>query len=195
MLFISLLILSFLMGSVPFGLLFSGAWGVDPRKTGSGNIGATNVLRAAGKAPAILTLLCDLLKGTAAVALGRAFGLGALEEGLLGLSAVVGHDFSIFLGLKGGKGVATSLGVLLIYAPLEGVAALLIWLVTVLLTRYSSLGAIVSFSLLPFVFLLLGHTGAMFAVALMLSALLILKHAGNIKRLLTGTERRIGESA
>ena len=99
------IVFSFLVGSIPFGVLFARPMGVDLRKVGSGNIGATNVLRAAGKKAALMTLGCDILKGTAAVALARVMGGGVLIEGLAGLAAVAGHDFSPFLRFRGGKGV------------------------------------------------------------------------------------------
>ncbi|MEJ2324419.1 MAG: glycerol-3-phosphate 1-O-acyltransferase PlsY [Nitrospirota bacterium] len=186
---------SYLLGSVPFGMVFARAKGVDLRSVGSGNIGATNVLRAAGRGPAVLTLLGDALKGAAAVVLARALGLGAFNEGLAALAAVAGHDFSVFLRFRGGKGVATSLGAVLIYAPQAGILTAVLWLITVVLTRYSSLGAIVSFALLPVVMLLTGQAKQKAAVAVALSALLVLKHSGNIKRLVEGTERRVGEKA
>lgn len=186
---------SYLLGSVPFGMVFARAKGVDLRSVGSGNIGATNVLRAAGRGPAVLTLLGDALKGAAAVALARALGLGAFNEGLAALAAVAGHDFSVFLRFRGGKGVATSLGAVLIYAPQAGILTAVLWLITVVLTRYSSLGAIVSFALLPVMMLLTGQAKQKAAFAAALAALLVLKHSGNIKRLVEGTERRVGEKA
>ena len=186
---------SYLLGSVPFGMVFARAKGVDLRSVGSGNIGATNVLRAAGRGPAVLTLLGDALKGAAAVALARALGLGAFNEGLAALAAVAGHDFSVFLRFRGGKGVATSLGAVLIYAPQAGILTAVLWLITVVLTRYSSLGAIVSFALLPVMMLLTGQAKQKAAFAAALAALLVLKHSGNIRRLVEGTERRVGEKA
>lgn len=188
-----LIIFSFILGSIPFGVLLTRAKGIDLRKVGSGNIGATNVLRAAGKGTAILTLLGDLLKGTAAVAIGKIFGVGSLYEGLMGLASVAGHDFSIFTGLRGGKGVATSLGVLLIYTPLAGILTISIWLITMFTTRYSSLAAIVSFSLLPPGIILLGYGGKKLVLVGIISVLLVIRHSGNIKRLINGTERRMSE--
>jgi glycerol-3-phosphate acyltransferase PlsY len=188
-----IIIFAYLIGSIPFGVIFAGARGVDLRKAGSGNIGATNALRAAGRLPAALTLLGDLLKGTAAVALGKAFGLGTIGQGLAGLGAVAGHDFSIFLGLRGGKGVATSLGVLLIYSPAAGIITVIIWLMAIFATRYSSLGAIVSFAFLPIAILLVDFSPEKTAVALAMSTLLIWRHSDNIRRLRAGSERRIGE--
>jgi glycerol-3-phosphate acyltransferase PlsY len=195
MIFFILAVLSYLIGSVPFGMLASLSKGVDIRKVGSGNIGATNVLRSVGKGAALFALLGDLLKGTASVALGRHFGLSPLEQGILGLASIVGHDFSIFLGLRGGKGVATSLGVLLIYSPQACMLTVIIWLFVVIFTRYSSLGAIVAFGLLPPVMLALGYSKEKLAVAAAVSVLILFKHFGNINRLIKGTERRMGERA
>lgn len=190
-----LIALSYLAGSVPFGVIFARARGIDLRRVGSGNIGATNALRAAGRTAALMTLLGDLLKGTAAVALGRAFGLDAAGQGALGLAAVAGHDFSVFLGFRGGKGVATSLGVLLIYSPAAGILTMVIWLLAVLATRYSSLGAIVSFALLPVVILVVDFEAAKLAVAAAMSLLLILRHSENIRRIRAGRERKLGDKA
>lgn len=188
-----LLIYSYLVGSIPFGLVLARMKGVDLRSVGSGNIGATNVLRSVGKQAAVLTLLGDLLKGTAAVATGRMLGAGPAEQGLLGLAAILGHDFSIFLKFRGGKGVATSLGVLLIYLPAAGILTVIMWLASAGISRYSSVGAIVAFGLLPVTALLTGANNMQTAVCIMISALLIVKHRDNIKRLIKGTEGKIGE--
>src|SRR3989304_1398915 len=134
-----LIIYSYLLGSIPFGMVLAKMKGVDLRKVGSGNIGATNVLRAMGKGPALMTLLGDLLKGTAAVAAAKMLGVGAFYEGLAGLAAIAGHNFPVFLRFRGGKGVATSLGVILIYMPQVGILTVALWLATALITRYSSL--------------------------------------------------------
>lgn len=190
---IALIVLSYLIGSVPFGILFARAKGVNLRETGSRNIGATNVLRSVGKGAALLTLMGDLLKGAAAVALGKALAVGPFYEGLMGLAAVAGHDFSAFLRLKGGKGVATSLGVMLIYAPKAGILAVILWVAVVLATRYSSLGALLSFAALPAGVALFGYPGEKVALSGIISIVLFIKHSGNIKRLLGGTERRVGE--
>lgn len=186
---------SFLMGSIPFGVVFTKSRGINLREVGSGNIGATNVLRAAGRGAATLTLIGDLLKGTAAVAIGRALDVGPLYEGLMGLAAVVGHDFSPFQGFRGGKGVATSLGAVLIYTPWAGILSILLWLLTVSVMRYSSVGALVSFTALPASTLIFGYGKEKTGVALVLMGLVVLKHLGNIKRLRSGTERRVGEKA
>lgn len=188
-------LMSFLVGSIPFGVLFARAKGINLRDVGSGNIGATNVLRSAGKAAALLTLLGDALKGVSAVALGRVFGVGPVYEGLFGLMAVMGHDFSIFQRFKGGKGVATSIGVMLIYAPKAGILTVIIWLATVIISRLSSLGAIVSFFVLPLTVALMGYAAEAVAFSAALSALLVIKHRENLRRLFSGTERRVGEKA
>lgn len=190
--YILLFITSFILGSIPFGIIVAKAKGVDLKKIGSGNIGATNVLRSLGKWPAVLTLLGDVLKGTAAVAIGRYFGVEPVYEGLVGFSAILGHNFSIFLGFRGGKGVATSLGALGIYSPQTALFTFIIWAVVVMFTKYSSLGAIVSFGLLPISILLFDGKGKLFT-AILITILIFLRHRDNIQRLIKGTERRIGQ--
>lgn len=184
-------VISFILGAIPVGVIIAKAKGVDLKKVGSGNIGATNVLRSLGRWPAALTLIGDMLKGTIAVAMGRYFGVGTFYEGLIGLSAVIGHNFSIFLRFRGGKGVATSLGVLILYSPQTALFTLIIWLVVVLTTRYSSLGALVSFGLLPLSIALFDSREKL-PVALLMTAFIIIRHVDNIQRLIKGTERRIG---
>jgi glycerol-3-phosphate acyltransferase PlsY len=190
--YILLLLVSFIIGSIPFGIIIAKSKGINLKKVGSGNIGATNVLRSLGKWPAALTLLGDILKGTAAVAIGRYFGVGPVYEGLVGFSAILGHNFSIFLGFRGGKGVATSLGVLSIYSPQTALFTLIIWLVTVMITKYSSMGALVSFGFLPINILLFDNKGKLFVVVL-ITILIYIRHMDNIQRLIKGTERRIGQ--
>ncbi len=185
-------IAAFLLGSVPTGLIVARARGVDLQRSGSGNIGATNVLRTTGKWPALFTLAGDILKGVIAAAAGRYFFAGQPGfEGIVGLSAVLGHDFSIFLKFRGGKGVATSLGVLCVYAPQTCIFTTIIWIMTLLVTRYSSLGALVSFGLMPFSMALSGSKEQLPA-ALLMSILLFIKHRDNIVRLVKGTEPRVG---
>ena len=208
-----LIAFSFVLGSIPCGVIIAKVKGVDLKKIGSGNIGATNVLRSLGKEAALLTLLGDVLKGTAAVAIARAlfhFGFqisdfGFLQsainnqqsaiEGLAGLSAILGHNFSLFLRFRGGKGVATSLGVLVIYSPQVAILTLIIWLVAALITKYSSLGAIISFGLLPVNVFLFDPVGIKVLISAMITLLILVKHIGNIERLIKGTERKIGERA
>ena len=214
-----LIVASFVLGSIPFGVIIAKAKGVDLKKIGSGNIGATNVLRSLGKGAALLTLLGDMMKGTAAVAIARAFvsdpgfyasyasggGAGILQsitsnpqaaiEGLVGLSAILGHNFSMFLRFRGGKGVATSLGVLVIYSPQVAILTLIIWLVAALITKYSSLGAIISFGLLPVNVFLFDPVRIKVLISAMIALLILVRHIGNIESLIKGTERKIGERA
>ena len=192
---ILLIILSFLLGSVPFGIILAKTKGIDLRRVGSGNIGATNVLRSIGKWPAVLTLLGDILKGTLAVAAGRYFGVEPLYEGLMGISAILGHNFSLFLGLKGGKGVATSIGVLIIYTPKVAFFTVVLWVMIVFFTKYSSLGAIVSFGLLPINIVIFDYDKTKVLVTVLISLFILMRHKDNIKRLLKGTERKIGQRA
>lgn len=187
------LIVAFLLGSIPFGIITAKAKGIDLKKVGSGNIGATNVFRALGKWPAVITLIGDMGKGALAVALGRYGGVDPLVEGLIGLAAILGHNFSIFLRFRGGKGVATSIGVLLFYLPREALVTIAIWLFVVLFTRYSSLGALVAFGLLPLsVYVFEPGDWTKVLIATLISALIIVRHRENIDRLIRGSERKIG---
>ncbi len=182
---------AYIIGSVPFGILVARTRGIDLQKAGSGNIGATNVLRTIGKGPAVVTLLGDSLKGLAAVSLCRVLIGGDLWEGVIGITAILGHMHSIFLCFRGGKGVATGFGVLAIYSPLSALILITVWILTVLVTRYSSLAAIAAFLSLPLVFILLGDSGIKISFAIVLTFLIILKHRDNIKRLFEGTETKI----
>lgn len=188
-----LVIASFLIGSIPFGAIIAGIRGIDIRKVGSGNIGATNVMRSMGKAPAVLTLLGDMLKGTVVVLLALRITGNSGFSGIMGLAAILGHDFSIFQRFRGGKGVATSLGVFLAYSPITALITALLWLTTVLITRRSSLGALIAFTFLPVNMYLWDYSREKLALAILITALLILKHISNIQRLIQGTEPRIGE--
>lgn len=185
------LIIAYLVGSIPVGLLiskFSG--GVDPRQAGSKNIGATNVMRVAGKKAAALTLIGDLLKGLLPVAAARLFNLP--EEGLLlvGLSAILGHIFPVYLKFKGGKGVATSFGVFLGIAPLIALIALLIWIAGISFSKYSSVGALSAFAALPFLAVLLKPEMKFVLFSTIISILVYIRHKENIQRLITGREEQ-----
>jgi glycerol-3-phosphate acyltransferase PlsY len=187
------IILSYLLGSIPFGLIITRYYaGFDIRTKGSGNIGFTNVLRAVGKKEAFLTLAGDTIKGFIPVILARIILNDNSLAAACGIAAIIGHDFPAFLRFKGGKGVATSFGALFGIIPLGGAIALIIWLVVFYLWKYSSLAAITSYLLLPLVVILINpyHTNIAFAV--IVTALLLLKHIENIKRLLKGTENKIG---
>ena len=188
--FLAAAIAGYLLGSIPFGLVLTRLAGLgDIRAIGSGNIGATNVLRTGNRALAAATLLLDGGKGAAAVLLGRHFGLEAAA--LAGASALVGHLFPVWLGFKGGKGVATGLGVLLAASVLTGIAACASWILTALLTRYSSLAALVAFALAP-LFAWLQGDGLTAWLAAAMAVLVYLRHHANIRRLLRGEESKIG---
>lgn len=185
-------IAAFIIGSVPTGVLIARSKGIELTQKGSGNIGATNVLRSVGTWPAVLTLCGDALKGAAAVLLARHFETGVYSEGIIGVCSVLGHNFSLFLKGKGGKGVATSLGVLSIYAPVAALCTVALWLLTVVATRYSSMGALVSFGLLPLSMMLFG-TREKLPTALIITLMMFIMHRENISRLVAGTELRLGK--
>ncbi len=183
--------LAYLLGSIPFGLVITRALGLgDLRQIGSGNIGATNVLRTGNRPAALATLLLDAGKGGIAVLLARAL-VGADAAQLAALASFLGHLFPVWLGFRGGKGVATFLGTLLALAWPAGLAACATWAVTAALSRISSLSALVAAALAP-VWLILLEQGEMVILATLLAALVWLRHAANIRRLRDGTEPRIG---
>jgi glycerol-3-phosphate acyltransferase PlsY len=183
-------IFSYLLGSIPFGLLLTRAAGLgDIRSIGSGNIGATNVLRTGKKALAAATLLLDGLKGALAVLLGQHFAQAPI---LAGLAVILGHLFPIWLNFKGGKGVATGLGVFLGGCFPVGLLACAAWLMAALALRFSSAAALTAFAIAPFAALALGHL-AFALLALLIAMLVTWKHSANIARLRTGTEPRIGQ--
>ncbi len=187
---------SYLIGAVPFGMLFTRIFShVDVRTVGSGNIGATNVLRAAGKKAAILTLLADALKGLIPVLIARTlFQLDWVTAGT-GAAAVLGHNFPVYLAFKGGKGVATSFGVMLAIAPWTGLACLVLWLIAAMVWRYSSLSALLAFTAYPLI-TILGPRRASQAfgtLSLFIFAMIYYRHRENIKRLLAGKEPKIGK--
>ena len=192
--------LGYLLGSIPFGYLLTKAAGIgDVRDIGSGNIGATNVLRTGHKGLAAATLLLDALKGTVAVVIARNIGgtyagLATDAALLAGLGAFLGHVFPVWLGFHGGKGVATYIGVLFGLNWIAGLAFCGVWLVVAVLTRYSSLSALVAALILPAGLLSVGDTPAALLAGI-LTALLIYKHRANIRRLAAGEEPKIGARA
>ena len=182
---------SYLLGSIPFGLVITRALGLgDLRQIGSGNIGATNVLRTGNRAAAAATLILDAAKGAVAVLLARAL-VGPDAAQVAALFAFLGHLYPIWLGFRGGKGVATFLGTLLALAWPVGLAACATWAVTAAVSRISSLSALVAAGLAP-VWLLIFGRGQMLALVVILAALVFLRHGANIARLRAGTEPRIG---
>lgn len=184
----------YLLGSIPFGIVMARAFGLgDLRSVGSGNIGATNVLRTGNKLAAFLTLVFDAGKGAFAVLTARAL-LGEDAAQLAGGAAFIGHLFPVWLGFKGGKGMATFLGTLLAIAWPVGLAACATWAVTAALFRISSLSSLVAAALAPLWALVLGR-GDMVVLAIVLGLLVIARHPDNIRRILAGTEPKIGKSS
>jgi glycerol-3-phosphate acyltransferase PlsY len=188
---LSSLVIGYLLGSIPFGLILTRIAGLgDVRNIGSGNIGATNVLRTGNKKLAAATLLLDAFKGTAAVLI--AYKLFGEEAGILaGFAAFIGHIFPVWIGFKGGKGVATYIGILLGLAPLMAAAFVVIWLALAFITRYSSLSALVATLVIPVALWLLGAEKVAAAMAVM-TLICWWKHKTNIARLVAGTESKIG---
>ena len=186
--------LAYLLGSVPFGLVVAKVMGLpDPRSIGSKNIGATNVLRTGSKPAALATLLLDGAKGLVAVMIARA-AVGEDGAQIAALAAFLGHCFSVFLGFKGGKGVATFLGALFGLSFALGAVAAVTWLLTCAITRYSSLSALVAASVVPLVAMLTGYV-SMSAVLIAMAGILIWRHRENIARLKAGTESKVGSSS
>ena len=191
------IIAAYLLGSISFALVTSKLFGLDdPRTYGSGNPGATNVLRSGNKLAALLTLIGDAAKGWLAVFLASwladKVGLGIWGVAGVAIAAFIGHLFPVFSGFKGGKGVATGLGVLLGINPMLGGFVLLTWLLVAFLTRYSSLSALVSAALAPVYYGLMFRVDAFFYAICIISALLIFRHRQNIINLVSGTESKIG---
>jgi len=189
---VALLALAYVCGSIPTGVWLARRQGVDPRDIGSGNIGATNVARAAGKTAGALTLVGDVLKGLLPVALAAQLGVGDGARELVALAAFTGHLYPCFLGFQGGKGVAVSLGVLLGLAPLGMAIAVPFFLLTVVVSRYVSLGSILTAALTPILLAGLGYPTATVIVALVMGVCIGFRHRDNIRRMRFGTEARVG---
>lgn len=186
------LILAYLIGSIPFGVILGRAWtGVDVRKHGSGNIGATNVLRTLGLRFAAATFVLDAGKGAVAVLLARAIGAGHGVAALAGLLAVVGHNWPVFLDFRGGKGIATSWGFITATVPAAGLAFALIWVAIVIVTRYASLGSMIGAAATPIVCILVSAPWQYVAACTVVAVFAVLRHGANIRRLRAGNENRI----
>jgi len=192
---------AYLLGAIPFGLLFA-RWftGKDPREHGSGNIGATNALRTAGKKVGVLTLLADIAKGSLAVALANYLQDDMILVAAVALAAFIGHIFPIYLKFKGGKGVATMFGVLIPWLPWVAVASFIVWLLLFKLTRYVSLAYVVAAIMLPCFAWLFGillwssnEPSGLFA-CIILALLVTARHIGNMRRLWAGEEPKTGSS-
>ena len=189
-------VLAYLVGSLSFAVIVSRLFGLsDPRTYGSGNPGATNVLRSGHKGAAILTLLFDALKGYVPVAIAQRMGLDQTAVTLVGLAAFLGHIWPIFFRFEGGKGVATAAGVLLAFQPALGGLVLAVWLLMAVVFRYSSLAALTASLAAPVIQWQLMGAGAMTIGVAIMSALLIWRHAANIRKLLAGQESKLGQKA
>lgn len=186
-------IFTYLLGSIPFGLLFGKFLGkVDVRQHGSGNVGATNVLRTAGIVPAALVAVCDVGKGFLPVYLAQQMFQQPLSVALVGLLAVSGHTWSLFLGFKGGRGVATTFGVLAGLHLWPALVVIIIWFIFILLTRYVSLSSMIAVSCSPIVLNLFGLSRIYTVLGLVIALLIVFRHRSNIARLKTGAEPKIG---
>ncbi len=187
------LIAAYLIGSIPFGLLLTRAAGLgDIRAIGSGNIGATNVLRTGNKKLAFATLMLDMIKGGVAVIIAGALDDGGFIAGFAALAAVIGHSYPLWLKFKGGKGVATTFGACFALYPLIGVASALLWLTTFLFTRISSFSALVAIGAMPVIALLSTEFAEAFFL-LPVAFLVFYRHRANIARLKAGTEPKFGK--
>lgn len=185
---------AYLIGAIPFGFLLAKLWkGIDIRQHGSGNIGATNVWRTLGKGPGMVVLLLDLGKGVAGVLLAKQLENTDLTVLAAALAVMAGHSWPVWLGFKGGKIIAAGAGAVLAIAPIPLLLAFLVWLLTVALTRYVSLGSILAAFSLPFWMVLLHYNQTMLIFSVLVAAFAIGRHASNIKRLLQGTESKINK--
>jgi glycerol-3-phosphate acyltransferase PlsY len=189
---IGLLVLAYLLGSLSVGLLMARLYGgADPRQSGSGNIGATNVARTMGKAAGIVTLLGDCLKGVVAVILAQWWGSSVLISAAAALIAVLGHMFPVYHGFQGGKGVATALGVLLPTLPIPLLGGCAVWVAVVAIWRYISAGSILAAVVIPVLAALLAYPLPMVCAAIGISLLVLYRHRSNMQRLLQGRELKL----
>ncbi len=189
----ALMLLAYVIGSIPFGLLVGRFWaGIDVRQYGSGNIGTSNVMRTLGTVPAVLVLALDAAKGMIPVLIAREWW-GPSVGLLVGLAAIVGHNWPIFLRFRGGRGIATSLGVLLGLVPGIAFTLAVIWALVVVITRYISVGSLVVSVLLPFVLVYTGQPLPVVVGGFAMAVFSVYRHWPNIQRLRRGTEYRVGE--
>ncbi len=189
---VALIISAYLLGSVPTGYLLGSLTGVDVRKAGSGNVGATNVARVLGKGRGAATLIADAAKGWLPVFAAPALGLTVLVAVLAGVAAFLGHLYPIFLRFKGGKGVATAMGVLLCLAPMVTLVLFVIFAVTVAASRFVSLSSMAAAIAAPLALWIAGHPPMVVAMGGFMAAMIAWRHRGNLQRLLAGTETKFG---
>src|SRR6516225_5431808 len=184
--------LAYLIGSIPFALIMARRLGADLRRTGSGNLGAANVVRASGWVAGLLVAALDVAKGALSVMIAARFSDHSSGPAIAGVAAIVGHIYPVWLRFRGGKGVATACGVFSILTPIAVAPSLVAFLLTVWGTKYISLGSIVASVALPSIAYAAGASGASLAAACAAAALIIFRHRSNVMRLLDGTERRLG---
>jgi len=187
-----LIIFAYLVGSIPIGVLLARLKGKDPRKTGSGNIGATNVMRSAGKVLGILTLVGDVLKGFVPTFIAMRLGMPDLFIALVGLAVFSGHLFPVFLKFKGGKGVATGAGVFLAINYPVILISFIIFVIVFLIWKYVSLGSLVGTAIIPLTFTLMNAPLEYILFSLLIACAVFIKHKDNLRRLFAGTENRVG---
>jgi len=186
-----LVVFAYFLGSIPVGVILGKLKGVDPRKTGSGNIGATNVMRAAGKKLGVITLILDAAKGFVPVALATALGVHVYVIALVGLVAFLGHVFPVFLRFRGGKGVATALGVYLAVSPVTILGAFVVFVIVAAIWRYVSLASMIGAMVVPIGLYLIGAPLAFVIMAGLIALVVIIRHKDNITRLVKGTESKL----
>jgi len=192
----AIIILGYLIGSIPFALLLARRWGTaDLRRIGSGNLGAANVMRASGVTAGVLVALLDLAKGAVSVALAERLADNGAAAALAGLAAIVGHIYPVWLRFRGGKGVATACGVFSVLTPVVMPPVAAIFLATVWMTKYVSLGSMLATLALPPIAYAMGTPAPVVVAAFAASAIIVFRHRTNLARLRTGTERRIGVRA
>lgn len=190
-----LMLFGYLLGSIPTGYILGSLAGVDVRQAGSGNVGATNVARVVGKRHGILTLVADVAKGFVPVILALSLGFAPLATASVGIAAFLGHLYPVFLRFQGGKGVATALGVFLGLAPWATLILIAIFIAVLLATRVVSLSSMVTAGFAPIVFWLFFRSPVITGMSLFIAAMIILRHRGNIQRLRSGTEPKLGAAS
>jgi acyl phosphate:glycerol-3-phosphate acyltransferase len=187
-------VIAYLIGAIPVGVILSKIKGIDPRKTGSGNIGATNVMRAAGKTFGLLTLIGDILKGLVPTLVAISSGLPYPVIAAIGLATFLGHLFPVYLKFKGGKGVATALGVYIAINPYAILISIIVFILVFAKWRYVSLGSLIGTGVMPLALIALKAPMEYTYLSLAIGILIFIKHKDNIKRLFAGKENRFGRS-
>jgi glycerol-3-phosphate acyltransferase PlsY len=189
---IAVILVAYLIGSIPFALIVARWWSaIDLRQIGSGNIGATNVVRASGVSAGVLVALLDMTKGAASVVLAERLSGSAAAAAAAGVAAVVGHVYPVWIRFRGGKGVATACGAFFVLSPIAAALALAIFGVTVWITRYASLGSVLASAVLPPITYATGSSPVVVEASVAAALLVIFRHRSNVARLLAGSERRI----